>query len=322
MAHAVTAALLLSLLLACRPATAAYAELVVFGDSLSDTGNLASLTVIDFPWPYFDNRVSNGPLAVDVLAAQLGLSADASLHLVFADGGGNFAVDGARAAGDDPEDLVWQQQAHLARAGGTVIANALYVVMIGGNDLRDARNRDSSAAAEAVVDAAVASIRQLLDTLLQLGAEKLLVVNAPDIGRIPETLEKAQQDPAIVLRSTRLSQRFNALLGAEIATLRQLHGEALLEFDLFSYFKALLDNAVSYGFVNSEEGCFDPQSYSFHPECFSLDGIRFDRFVFFDSIHPTAKTHELIGKALHDALQEQPAAAGDALMPILWYLLR
>ena len=126
MAPAVTAVLLLSLLLPCRPAWAAYAELVVFGDSLSDTGNLASLTIIDFPWPYYENRVSNGPLAVDVLAAQLGLSAEASLHLVFASGGGNFAVDGAKAAGDDAEDLVWQQQAHLAREGGTAIANALY----------------------------------------------------------------------------------------------------------------------------------------------------------------------------------------------------
>ena len=175
---------------------------------------------------------------------------------------------------------------------------------------------------EAIVDAAVAGIRQLLSSLLQLGAQKLLVVNAPDIGRIPETLQKAQQDPAIIQRSTLLSQRFNALLAAEIETLRQLHGKALLEFDLFSYFNALLESAEAYGFVNTEEGCFDPESYAFHPDCFSVDGIRFDRFVFFDSIHPTAKTHELIGKALHEALQEQPAAAGDALMPILWYLLR
>lgn len=46
----------------------AYSELIVLGDSLSDSGNLASLT-IDFPWPYYENRVSNGALAVDVLAA-------------------------------------------------------------------------------------------------------------------------------------------------------------------------------------------------------------------------------------------------------------
>ncbi len=62
----------------------------MLGDSLSDTGNFASIT-FDFPWPYYKNRVSNGPLAVDVLAAKRGLSAETFLHLVSESGGGNVA---------------------------------------------------------------------------------------------------------------------------------------------------------------------------------------------------------------------------------------
>jgi len=297
----------------------AYSELTVLGDSLSDTGNLASLT-IDFPWPYYKNRVSNGPLAVDVLAAEKGLSAEASLHLVSGSGGGNFAVDGANAGGNSPEDLSEQLRAHLARQNGQVIESALYVVMVGGNDLRDARNRASSAEAEAIVDSAVTAIQQTLSTLLQKGAAKILVVNAPDIGRIPETLERAQQNPAIVARSTQLSSRFNSALGVEVDALRSLYGTALVEFDLFSYFNQLLDNAASHGFTNTDEGCFNPDGYSFHPDCFSLSGIKFDRFVFFDSIHPTAKTHRLIGEAMDKVLQES-APDTDVIMPILWYLL-
>ncbi|MEA3303223.1 MAG: SGNH/GDSL hydrolase family protein [Pseudomonadota bacterium] len=299
----------------------AYSELVVFGDSLSDTGNLASLAPVNFPWPYYQNRVSNGPLAVDVLAAERELSAAASMHLVSGSGGGNFAVDGASAAGNGAEDLAAQLQAHLLRQEGQALPTALYVVMIGGNDVRDARNKASASEAEAIVDEAVAAISQTLSTLLQEGAAKILVVNAPDIGRIPETLEKAKSDPAIVARSTQLTGRFNSALGSVIASLKMQHGVALVEFDLFSYFNQLLDNAANHGFTNSEEGCFDSDEWPFlfHPDCDF--GARFDYFVFFDSIHPTAKTHSLIGEALHQALQE-PAADATVIMPILWYLLR
>lgn len=312
--------LLLLMLILGRPVSA-FSELIVFGDSLSDTGNLASLSPIDFPWPYYDNRVSNGPLAVDVLATERQLSADASQHLVSQSGGGNFAVDGANAGGSNFEDLSVQLQAHLERQGDQVAGSALYVVMIGGNDLRDARNKESAAEAEAIVDNAVAAIRQTLSTLLQKGAAKILVVNAPDIGRIPETLEKAKQDPSVVARSTLLSLRFNSALGAVVDSLQSQFGEALVEFDLFNYFNRLLENAANYGFTNTEEGCFNPENYSFHPDCFSFPDIRFDRFVFFDSIHPTEKTHRLIGEALDHALQE-PAPDASVIMPILWYLLR
>ncbi|MEN8214474.1 MAG: hypothetical protein ABFR19_08940, partial [Pseudomonadota bacterium] len=61
-------------------------------------------------------------------------------------------------------------------------------------------------------------------------------------------------------------------------------------------------------------------------DCISISGIdidiEFDRFVFFDSIHPTAKTHRLIGEALDAALQPPPVNHDATIMPILWYLLR
>ena len=57
-----------------------FSTLVIFSDSLSDTGNLASVQG-DFPFPFFMNRVSNGPIMVDILADLLGLTAAPSLHL-------------------------------------------------------------------------------------------------------------------------------------------------------------------------------------------------------------------------------------------------
>lgn len=300
----------------CRSAWG-YSELIVFGDSLSDTGNLASAT-INFPWPYYDNRVSDGLLAVDVLASAYGLLAEPSLHLVSSSGGGNFAVDGANASGIDAQDLQIQLQSHLGRHAGQIVKDALYVVMVGGNDIREARNNDSEVAAHSIVDGAVAEINTTLSILLQLGATKILVVNAPDIGRIPETLQKSQQDPGIKARSTALANRFNTRLGPIIRSLRSQYGAAIVEFDLFTHFNQILDNSRTYDFTNNDEGCFDPNNYSFHSDC--LYGQEFDRFVFFDSLHPTAKTHELIGEAMVIAVR-QSSQRKNSIAPILMLLL-
>ncbi len=54
-----------------------FSRLYVFGDSLSDTGNLASVKG-DFPFPYSMTRVSNGLVGVDILAARLDLTVEPS----------------------------------------------------------------------------------------------------------------------------------------------------------------------------------------------------------------------------------------------------
>ncbi|MGH6636712.1 MAG: SGNH/GDSL hydrolase family protein, partial [Gammaproteobacteria bacterium] len=85
--------------------TAEPSEIIVFGDSLSDTGNLASLPGFEFlKDPPFDRGFSNGPRAVEVLANNLGLHVNPSLHLVGPPVGTSFAVSGARAGGTSPID--------------------------------------------------------------------------------------------------------------------------------------------------------------------------------------------------------------------------
>ncbi len=70
---------------------APFDEFIVFGDSLSDTGNVfISLGVPPSP-PYFDGRFSNGPVTVEHVADQLGFPA----LLPSIIGGTNFAWGGA-----------------------------------------------------------------------------------------------------------------------------------------------------------------------------------------------------------------------------------
>ena len=89
-----------------------FSNMVVFGDSLSDTGNLFIATGGTQPpagQPYFNGRFSDGPLWVESLAAGLNLPLASNPYLV---GGNNYAFAGARTGtSSSPPGL-------LAQVGG------------------------------------------------------------------------------------------------------------------------------------------------------------------------------------------------------------
>src|SRR3954470_5215942 len=85
-----------------RSAAGPFTNMVVFGDSLSDIGNVSQatpfLTQPKTPGPYYWNgRFSNGPAYAETLAAGLGLPALVNS----ASGGTNYAYGGALTTGSD-----------------------------------------------------------------------------------------------------------------------------------------------------------------------------------------------------------------------------
>jgi len=270
----------------------AFDRLVIFGDSLSDTGNIAN--GFNLPPPYFNNRISNGLVAVDILASQLGLSAESAEQ--FSNGSGdNYAVSGGNAAGNDVEDLNAQLAAFRARNPQGITDNTLVVLMIGGNDLRDARNLTNQAARTQVVENAIAEISSVISTLANLGAGFILVSNAPDISRIPETLALATNDPSVSSRASEATALFNQLLNNRLSQLSSSVDGELVLFDLYAQFNRILDQPLEFGFTVIDQACFNPGSFRLNPGC------NFDEYVFFDSIHPTAKTHQILGNALFES---------------------
>ena len=193
----------------------------VFGDSLSDTGNLAATGLIqsfagqpiaNFPDPpSYHDSFTNGPVAVQALATRLGLNADPSLwvtgfqdiHDLFGPGfvpGTNYAVGAATAAASIPMggipgiNLPQQVAAYIDHsAGGSADPNALYTILIGGNDIRNAALFGTGLpAVQNGVTAEIAAVNDLLGA----GARHLLVVNVPNVGVIPEFAQDTPTDAA------------------------------------------------------------------------------------------------------------------------------
>ena len=294
--------------LVATQAQAQFSALYIVGDSLVDTGNLASVRG-DFPPPFYMNRVSNGPVAVEILAGLLGLEARASLHLVGPPDGTNYAVAGARARGLEAIDLSGQVGALLQHLGGAVPPDALYVVMIGGNDARDARDVEEMAAQE-ILALTASAIATNIETLAAAGALRFLVVNVPDLGMIPETRGLAESTgvPDLPAMATRLTEMLNQAIGREVARLRSEAGLQIALVDIFHNGRAVIDNASAYAIDHVTDGCFLLLNFGlqFHPDC--DNGVNVDAFAFFDGIHPTAKVHKIFGHLMF-AFAPLPAAA-------------
>src|SRR5882762_4426521 len=90
-----------------------YSAMWVFGGPLEDIGNYASVFG-NLPPPFFQNRFSDGPLAVELLAGQLGFELKPSLHRVGPVKGNDFASADALANGPDPKDLQGQINAYFS----------------------------------------------------------------------------------------------------------------------------------------------------------------------------------------------------------------
>lgn len=165
---AVAVATLTALLL--PPSAGAWDSLTVFGDSLSDGGNVGRFT--------FDG--AQHPLYDDILASHLGQTLSTSTQ-----GGSNYAQGGAVAVPALDPRLNTQDQltAYLQSTGGRADSNGLYIHWVGANDIAAAVTNPLTAT-ETIANSAVSASAQV-KTLLDAGAGAVIVPNVPQLGLTP-----------------------------------------------------------------------------------------------------------------------------------------
>ena len=290
-----------------NPTLPAFSTLYAFGDSLSDNGNLAAGLHTTFPNPpSFNNSFTNGPVAVQLLAESLGLTANASLWLTAPSvpAGTNYAVGGATSAafavgGSMGINLPQQVGAYSAFVSDHADPNALYVVMIGGNDVRNAALQGTGAGA--ITDGVDTEVTEI-STLADEGAKHFLGVNVPNVGIIPEF---AQENPGLAAEATTFSQLYDTDLAAQLQTLELTPGTNLTDFDLFGFNANILADAAAHGFTNTTDPCYAftglPTSTASNTGC---DTGNIDSFVYWNDIHPTAPVQALWAQGLRAAVPE------------------
>jgi phospholipase/lecithinase/hemolysin len=289
---------------------------VVFGDSLSDPGN-AFFLIRDVEVPPFASLVpsapyargglhfSNGPTWVEQLSVIDHAVPSAGPALLVPPLFSNFAVGGARARQVAAFDLPTQVGLFVNDFHGKAPDDALYIVFIGGNDLRDALEAlatdPTGATSAGILQGALASIRSNLLTLYAAGARRFLVANGPDIGLVPAV---RLQGPQAQAAGTFLSGQFNGGLELTLQGLENALGIPIVRFDVFTFLHDVVADPAAFGLTDVADACIRVNTVV-QPFCPNARS-----FLFWDGIHPTVAGHHLLAEradaALHPAVVASP----------------
>lgn len=293
-------------LLAVSPVAAAPNNLIVFGDSLVDGGNVSIASGGTTPNPaqgYYAGRFSNGFVASDVL----NLAIEGTPSVPSLAGGDNYAFGGARARNDglSVPDVAAQVSSYMAVTGGIADPNSLYLINAGGNDVFDIL---SGGSASTIISAAVTAIVTQVSVLQAAGAQYILVAGVGNVGGTPSAIAAgAAAQAAGLALSQQLTNALFAALPSNVYTL-----------DVIGLFNAVGANPAAYGLpagINLTNACLgsgtpDPAG---PPTC--------TNYAFFDTIHPTTQVANILGTAMVTIVPE-PGTASLLVVGLLGLALR
>jgi len=163
--------------------------LVVFGDSLSDNGNLFDLIGQPAP-PAWEGRASNGPTYAEQLAKMLHMRLDdrAFAAAEASDASPPVLIDPATGHAL-PINLSNQLAGYIADLHGHQAPhNTTVLINIGSNDYQGFLQSNlpkNPQTIQAEVQNVVGSIAQAIDTLTHAGVEKIVLFTLPDFGITP-----------------------------------------------------------------------------------------------------------------------------------------
>lgn len=281
-----------------------------FGDSLSDSGNLFAITSsFGAPNPdarYFQGRFSSGPVFTELLGSRMALAATAPSSVR---SGLNFAFGGATAGGSSVLPASMSVQIGLFQSRGIVPAKTdLFTVLFGANDLIPVLSAPTTAANPGNLDvagaSAAATVAGGVQTLIGLGAKNIVVNGLPSLGATPRTVAAGSNGIAFGLRA---SNAFNAELKARLRTIAAGNAASdvnVVYVDLQGALDRIILDYKSLGFSNVTSFVLAPASAG--------GGGDPNNYVFFDDIHPTAKTHALLANAITETLNPEPVVGFSA----------
>ncbi|MEN3369608.1 MAG: hypothetical protein V7609_1751 [Verrucomicrobiota bacterium] len=303
-----------------------FSQIILFGDSLSDTGNDRNRTnskssgAVDYPshtFNYDNGRFTNDTVTdpsskiyLGVWHEQLARTFLGILPATNSLGGGlNYAFGGATSNNGTHQETVVSppffgdvtitiddmgKQMDDYFATRSIDPNALYIVWGGGNDLR---NDPGSAN----VIATAARLANLAHRLANAGAKYIMMPNVPPIGNIP----RYSSEPARIKSLNTAAADFRLELNADIAALRsallsQGFTTTIYGVDVWTNTIRVFSNGPRYGFTNLTASA---QGASVNP----------DQFLFWDDVHPTTAAHYQLAKGANDTITLPPPAPSNFL---------
>jgi phospholipase/lecithinase/hemolysin len=258
------------------PANAgAYSNVFVYGDSLSDTGNIYTVSMHTIPQspPYYKGRFSNGPLAVEYLANTLH-----SPLTSFAWGGATTGVGDSGDGGTQTTlgihglpGMLLQTQASLSTVA-PFAPTSLFIVWGGPDDFITGGS----------VAIGVADELAIVSALQGVGATHILVPGMPDLGLTPAYFGDAN--------ATAFSFAFDQALQANLP-------KGVTYFDTFGFMHLVVSNPSAYGFTDVTDPCLVGLTPCSNP----------NQYLFWDDLHPTTAADALLASQFQNLVTPEPS---------------
>ncbi len=230
-------------------------KIILFGDSLSDTGNLYHLTkkakkaiplipIIPKDPPYYEGRFSNGPVWIEHIAKAMNLKLENYAY------GGSWAESFLDSSLIVPFGLDMQVNFYLVSAATDFDRGQhLYVLWSGGNDYLQGR-----ADIEYATTNTVASIQNQIEWLIYYGAKNIVVMNLPNLGGVPEVVAKGRDFADMLARTSDLH---NAKLAAMVEKEVSKYPNVNFAFiDVNHYYQDIVQHPEQYGIKNVKDACY------------------------------------------------------------------
>jgi phospholipase/lecithinase/hemolysin len=300
-----------------------FSKLFVFGDSLSDTGNLYKTTkevgIIEIGLPpgiglppepvYYQGRFSNGKNWVDYLGEDIGLNPTPLTNIqgsTIPNSGINFAFGGSSTGLFNtllPVPTFPGIQRQVQRFGELLQANnqsadedALYTIWGGANDYLFSNISEPSDPNQELNP--VSNLSSAIESLAGFGAKNIMIFNLPDLGKTPNGASRG--NPEIL---TNLTQKHNEQLAAELSRLsHNKPGINIIPVDVYSLFNRALNTPGEFGLTNVTDSCIKGNFI------FGISSVcpNPNEFLFYDDVHPTTQAHRFIADTALSAINAKP----------------
>src|SRR4051812_49417744 len=296
----------------CTAVAASFGNLVVFGDSLSDIGNIAQAPFLNEPGPYYWNgRFSNGPVYAETLATGLGL---AKLARSTTSGGTDFAYGGAKTSGTSfPDNLFVQDiddQVGQYLGSRTANASTLYTIFAGANDMLEGQTN---------ISIPISSLQSSINRLITAGARNLLVFNLPPLGNAP----RFNTNQTTLIQYNTRTQQFNTALATMLDSVHASNPAVTVNrFDVTALFGQAFANPQLFDLTNVTSSA----APGLAPGDTSYDTSKIvanpNQYLFWDDLHPTAAVHLILAHRALDLFfspgDYNRNAASDAADYVMW----
>ncbi|MEY4256393.1 MAG: hypothetical protein RLZZ141_1620 [Pseudomonadota bacterium] len=236
--------------LALSPQAGARAEsfsgFYMFGDSMSDPGNLHAFDPRQFGPPNWKGRPSNGPTWADYMPGLLNISYNQYF---------NFAIAGATIGNsNDVTSLLGPYQ--LGRVGA-IPSTALVGLNGGGNGISYAildGSLNSRTGVDPLVQKFVGDMSTMVRKLHEKGGRTFIVMNQQDLG---EASAIYSYNPTATALASYATRQYNAALTPAMTALSKSLGVKIIVVDVIGMNDVAKANQARYGITNWDRPCID-----------------------------------------------------------------